>query len=461
MTTSNRADSAWISRRKSSAANRPSPRAPGQGVGRRRQGHPGVGQPGQQRRHQHRVAGVVELELVDADQPVAPERLDGLGEAQRADQVGEADEGAERLGPLGGVPEGGQQVGLADAEAAVEVDAPRGRASLRRRNDQRLPAATAVHGPGETLEVPDRGRLAGLGRVGSVGGEPLGVEPRGRHQLGDQALRRDLRSACGQAGAAYGLGHGASVVTGRMRPCTCSCLSPVGPAAGPTGSDDDALARLYAYPHRVTPRGRGCGPTSCRRWTVRPPVPDGRSGSINTGADREVFALLRALADVVVIGAGTARAEGYRRVVTRTKWRARRAGRRAAAAPGGRRRQPVGAGAAPAGRAAGGLRRRRTCSPAPRRGHGRWTRLAPRSARTTSSCTARTPSTWPPRLADLARRGMTRVLSEGGPHLMRDLVAAGLLDELCLTLVPDRDRRRAPAHHRRSPGRGRPAPRSC
>jgi riboflavin biosynthesis pyrimidine reductase len=39
-------------------------------------------------------------------------------------------------------------------------------------------------------------------------------------------------------------------------------------------------------------------------------------------------------------------------------------------------------------------------------------------------------------VADLARRGMTRVLSEGGPHLMRDLVAAGLVDELCLTLVP-------------------------
>ena len=40
---------------------------------------------------------------------------------------------------------------------------------------------------------------------------------------------------------------------------------------------------------------------------------DGRSGSINTGADRDVFALLRALSDVILIGAGTARVEGYRR----------------------------------------------------------------------------------------------------------------------------------------------------
>jgi riboflavin biosynthesis pyrimidine reductase len=38
---------------------------------------------------------------------------------------------------------------------------------------------------------------------------------------------------------------------------------------------------------------------------------DGRSGSINTHADFRVFSVLRQLADVVVVGAGTARAEGY------------------------------------------------------------------------------------------------------------------------------------------------------
>src|SRR3954451_700770 len=98
--------------------------------------------------------------------------------------------------------------------------------------------------------------------------------------------------------------------------------APVGPAAGER-LDDDTLARLYAYPAldggeswlRVnfvsTLDGAATGA-------------DGRSGSINTGADREVFALLRALADVVLVGAGTARAEGYRRAVTPRKWRARR-----------------------------------------------------------------------------------------------------------------------------------------
>src|SRR3954466_1045562 len=92
--------------------------------------------------------------------------------------------------------------------------------------------------------------------------------------------------------------------------------APVGPAAGER-LDDDTLARLYAYPLldggeswlRVnfvsTLDGAATGA-------------DGRSGSINTGADREVFALLRALADVGVIGAGTAGGGGYGRPVPRT-----------------------------------------------------------------------------------------------------------------------------------------------
>ena len=36
--------------------------------------------------------------------------------------------------------------------------------------------------------------------------------------------------------------------------------------------------------------------------------------------------------------------------------------------------------------------------------------------------------------AELARRGLTQVLNEGGPHLFGSLLAAGLVDELCLTL---------------------------
>ena len=39
-------------------------------------------------------------------------------------------------------------------------------------------------------------------------------------------------------------------------------------------------------------------------------------------------------------------------------------------------------------------------------------------------------------LAELARRGLYRVLCEGGPTLLGDIVALNLLDELALTVAP-------------------------
>ncbi len=39
-------------------------------------------------------------------------------------------------------------------------------------------------------------------------------------------------------------------------------------------------------------------------------------------------------------------------------------------------------------------------------------------------------------LAALADRGLARVLCEGGPRLLSDVITDGLLNELCLTLAP-------------------------
>lgn len=39
-------------------------------------------------------------------------------------------------------------------------------------------------------------------------------------------------------------------------------------------------------------------------------------------------------------------------------------------------------------------------------------------------------------LESLAENGLTRVLCEGGPRILGELVAGGLLDELCLTIAP-------------------------
>ena len=71
--------------------------------------------------------------------------------------------------------------------------------------------------------------------------------------------------------------------------------------------DDDALRTAYAPPRLpwlrlnfvATVDGAAEGS-------------DGKSGSINNEADHRVFHALRELADVVVVGAGTVRAEGYR-----------------------------------------------------------------------------------------------------------------------------------------------------
>lgn len=85
-------------------------------------------------------------------------------------------------------------------------------------------------------------------------------------------------------------------------------LSADAPAADVTpGSpvDDDLLDRLYAHPGPLlrlnfvsTLDGAATGP-------------DGLSGSINSPADHRAFTAMRRGADVVVVGAGTARAEGY------------------------------------------------------------------------------------------------------------------------------------------------------
>ncbi len=73
--------------------------------------------------HHHRVARVVELELVDRDEGRAGEQLHGLLVAEGADEGGVLDERSVVLAPRGELPERGEQVGLADAEAAVEVEA--------------------------------------------------------------------------------------------------------------------------------------------------------------------------------------------------------------------------------------------------------------------------------------------------------------------------------------------------
>jgi len=201
----------------------------------------------------------------------------------------------------------------------------------------------------------------------------------------------------------------------------------------PADLDDQELAGRYHPP----------GQTGAAPWLRANMVASldgaatlgGRSGGLSGGADQRVFALLRALADVIVVGAGTARVEGYRPVRPRTegvRWAWLRAGRPPsppiavvtrrldldldspllASSPAHARTIVITTEAAPAGR------REAAAAAADVIVAGRES-VDIRAA-----------------VGALAGRGHRQILTEGGPHLLNQIIGAGLLDELCLTVSP-------------------------
>ena len=141
---------------------------------------------------------------------------------------------------------------------------------------------------------------------------------------------------------------------------------------------------------------------------------DGTSRSINNGVDKMVFDLLRELADALVVGAGTIRIEGYavgRKPLVVVS--------RSGSVPPTQRE------------AASGKVLMATVSTAPyldeaREILGKDHVLVLGSHRVDLA-----------RLKDeLVLRGFRHLLSEGGPHLLRDLLDQGVADELDATLVP-------------------------
>lgn len=199
--------------------------------------------------------------------------------------------------------------------------------------------------------------------------------------------------------------------------------------------DAAALAGLYEYPRRATRGEPWVRANFVTTLDGAATGSDGRSGSINTGADREVFGLLRALSDVVLVGAGTARIEGYRPIAARAQWHDMRAAT-------GRRDNPVLAVVSRSAQLPPLLREPvegagevllLTCERAPeealeqaRRALGEDNVIVRGGDGVDLDAVVK----------ELAARGLTRILCEGGPHLMHDLVSAGHLDELCLTIAP-------------------------
>lgn len=96
-----------------------------------------------------------------------------------------------------------------------------------------------------------------------------------------------------------------------------------GPVGISTLTDDD-LCQLYAYP---SDSGRPWVRANFVSSVDGAVTVDGKSAGLGSDADRRVFHVLRELADVVVVGAGTARAESYGGVVLDAEARKRRTAR--------------------------------------------------------------------------------------------------------------------------------------
>ncbi len=197
----------------------------------------------------------------------------------------------------------------------------------------------------------------------------------------------------------------------------------------PTTVDDldhDALVAEYRYP-ADRPWLRANMVASLDGSAVK----DGRSGGLGGSADKAAFDVLRGLADVVLVGAGTARAEGYRAMRPKAPY----AGQRAA---DGQRATAVLALVSgsldldPGSDLFGGVERTVVVTHAGTDADARH-RLAEvadvvvAGERSVDIGAA---------LDELAARGLRRMLCEGGPTLLSDVAAAGRLDELCLTLSP-------------------------
>lgn len=187
---------------------------------------------------------------------------------------------------------------------------------------------------------------------------------------------------------------------------------------------DDELAALYAWPDAPGPIVRANMITSLDGGAAL----DGRSGGLGNEADQHLFAVLRDLADVILVGSGTVRAEQYAGVELDGERRDRR------------RRWGLPAGPPPIAVVTG-----RGLDPAlplftdfetppivitPRVAVGR----VPRAAEPLIAGDERVDLAVAVRT--LADRGFRRIHCEGGPALFGQLVADDLLDECCLTVAP-------------------------
>ncbi|WP_228002019.1 pyrimidine reductase family protein [Nocardia australiensis] len=202
-----------------------------------------------------------------------------------------------------------------------------------------------------------------------------------------------------------------------------------------TGLSQGELADLYSYPAQLdAPWVRANFISSIDGAATS----GGLSEGLGTPADKTVFLILRELADVILVGAGTVRAENYGGAHTdpprrRSLYDRGLGGERDGAPP------PIAVLTASASVEPGS----RLCTDATvppliittaAAPQERKQRLTDAGARVIEAGDiAVTPKAL---LRTLDELGLRRVLCEGGPHLFGEMLEADAVDELCLTTAP-------------------------
>lgn len=212
-----------------------------------------------------------------------------------------------------------------------------------------------------------------------------------------------------------------------------SQIGPAGPltepvTAGAPGTDEliAGLAACYAYPDGLWVRANMV--TSLDGAVAV----DGRAGGLSGAADRLLFHVLRSLADVILVGAGTARAERYGLAKPGSTWSQLRQGRPAT--------PPIAV-----------VTRDISLDL-----HSQLIRGDDSLPKTIVLTTSRAPADRVAAAAKtahvivagddevsahaaidkLAALGHRRILVEGGPTLLGQLISANLVDDLCVTISP-------------------------
>jgi riboflavin biosynthesis pyrimidine reductase len=186
------------------------------------------------------------------------------------------------------------------------------------------------------------------------------------------------------------------------------------------------LAEVYAYPQDDWLRANFVTSADGAAYV------DGRSTGLSGPDDKRIFGVLRALADVVLVGAGTARTEEYKPALRRPSLASLREGRPETPAIalvtrslGLNLASSLFTDTPPDARTIV-----ITCADSD-------AELRAETAKAADVIVAGEENVdLAAALGELRDRGMSRVLCEGGPHLLGDLAAAGLLNELDLSVSP-------------------------